>query len=63
VECMSNRRDRRDAADLPLDTEVTVMRYDEGRAIAERLDAIDDDSKKVGFDDVFAEYDERFGDE
>jgi len=36
------------------------LRYDEGRAIAERLEQIGDDEAKESFDEVFAEFDTEF---
>jgi hypothetical protein len=36
------------------------LRYDEGRAVGDRLADLDDDTAKRSFDTVFEEFDERF---
>lgn len=39
------------------------LRYDEGQAVADRLDQLDDPDEKEDFDEVLAEFDERFDSE
>jgi len=39
------------------------LQFDEGQAVAERLDELDDPEAKESFDAVFAEFDDRFADE
>jgi hypothetical protein len=56
---MAYERDETDGS-LRIDTSGPVIRFDEGRAIADRLESLDDDSEKESFDDVFAEFDEQF---
>jgi hypothetical protein len=39
------------------------LRYDEGQAVVDRLDQLEDPNEKESFADVFAEFDERYASE
>lgn len=39
------------------------LQFDEGQAVADRLDDLEDEGAKESFDEVFSEFDDRFDSE
>ena len=39
------------------------LQFDEGQAVADRLEDLDDEDDRESFDEVFSEFDERFASE